>query len=49
MRDRFSYAMLTEIAKVLLIMLLLFSVQYIRQTSEPGNGPRDLTRAETAP
>lgn len=46
MRDTFSYALLTEIAKVLLLMVLLLSAEYARQDTERPNHPRALTTVE---
>jgi len=46
MRDTFSYALLTEIAKVLLILLILLSAEYARQDDGTPPGPRAITQAE---
>lgn len=43
MRDTFSYAMLTEIAKILLLLLLLLSAEYIRQGDEPDGNRHGIT------
>ncbi|MEQ1712567.1 MAG: hypothetical protein ABL908_14360 [Hyphomicrobium sp.] len=44
MRHTFSYALLTEIAKVLLLMVLLLSAEYARQ----DDGNRAHPRASSA-
>ena len=48
MRDSFSYALLTEIAKVLLLMVLLLSAEYARQApdAEDARSPRALSQSE---
>ena len=48
MRDTFSYALLTEIAKVLLLALLLLSAEYIRQddTTSMASSTRGLSVSE---
>ena len=47
MRHPFSYALLTEIAKVLLLMVLLLSAEYFRQSDSATNNPRALSFVET--
>lgn len=46
MRHPFSYALLTEIAKVLLLMVLLLSAEYMRQSDGTTNNPRALSSIE---
>jgi hypothetical protein len=46
MRDTFSHALLTEIAKVLLLMVLLLSAEYARQPADETAGPRTLSLSE---
>lgn len=50
MRDSFSYALLTEIAKVLLLMVLLLSAEYARQAPEhdPALSTRAISQSETS-
>lgn len=46
MRHPFSYALLTEIAKVLLLMVLLLSAEYFRKSDEISASPRALSSME---
>lgn len=46
MRDTFSYALLTEIAKVLLLLLLLLSAEYARQDPSEPHATRTLSASE---
>ena len=46
MRQTFSYALLTEIAKVLLLMVLLLSAEYARQGDGNSAHPRALSMSE---
>ncbi len=46
MRHPFSYALLTEIAKVLLLMVLLLTAEYIRQSDDTSTKPRALSSIE---
>lgn len=46
MRDTFSYALLTEIAKVLLLMVLLLSAEYARQDNGNPSHTRALSSSE---
>lgn len=48
MRDTFSYALLTEIAKVLLLMVLLLSAEYARQEPSENLSPRAPSASERA-
>jgi len=42
----FFFALLTEVAKILVILLLILSVEYLRSGHEPGNGTRAPSFAE---
>lgn len=46
MRHPFSYALLTEIAKVLLLMVLLLSAEYLRQPDSNAGGTRTISSVE---
>lgn len=47
MRNTLSYALLTEIGKVLIILTVLMFLQYVRHEGAPDASPRALTQAET--
>lgn len=46
MRNTLSYALLTEIGKVLIILTVLMVLQYVRHEGAPDASPRALTQAE---
>lgn len=46
MRHPFSHALLTEVAKVLLLMVLLLSAEYVRQSDSNTTQPRALSSIE---